>query len=162
MNLSAYRISVPRWLLILIITATTDSLGGPLPRAGTVKVWEAATGLETQRFKVGSWVRELTWSPKSDLIIAASNHKGVFVWQVETGKLLQHFVEKEPTPVLCVAVSADGKLLATGESDFNVGGGSTTGVALWNPAFRVSGAEFAVHRACDETRRRPVYRQKCR
>jgi WD40 repeat protein len=87
--------------------------------AGTVKVWEAATGLERAAFEGHSGeVRAVAFSPDGRTL-ASGGGREVRLWDLQAGKLLAA-LGGHGDEVLCVAFSPDGKTLASGGRDSTV------------------------------------------
>ena len=86
----------------------------------TIELWNIETGKLEQTLQTGeTWARNLVFSPDSKLLIAGchlADHSGeVQLWDVSTGKL-QHAL-KHDKYVNSVAVSPDGKMLASGSGE---------------------------------------------
>jgi WD40 repeat protein len=90
-----------------VVTASSDC---------TVRVWDAATGLEQQRFlHNGQTFTCLAIAPDGKTV-AAGTHKAVARWELASGKALPAL----PTPegwIRRLAFSPDGKVLAAGGTD---------------------------------------------
>jgi WD40 repeat protein len=85
----------------------TLALGGN----GLIRLWDARTGKESRRFAAGEemlWL--LAFGPDAQTVIAASGDGMVRVYDT-AGKLLHHCGDRGEME--CVAVSPDGKVLAT-------------------------------------------------
>jgi RNA polymerase sigma factor (sigma-70 family) len=73
---------------------------------------DATTGRVLQECRGhASWVRSLAFAPDGRTLISGSHDKTVRFWDVATGKELRRF--DEPDMVMAVALSPDGKTLAT-------------------------------------------------
>jgi len=80
---------------------------------GTVKLWDPKTGKEQASFRHSAAVKSVSFSPNSQTLAAGCEDGTVRLWDVATGKegttLTGH-----SGPVLGLAFSPDGRLLATG------------------------------------------------
>ncbi len=63
-------------------------------------------------------VRQALWSPDGKLIITAAGIGGARAWESATGKIVTRFPNSNS--VNCIAISPDGKRLATGHQDHSV------------------------------------------
>jgi RNA polymerase sigma factor (sigma-70 family) len=89
---------------------------------GAVRLWDPASGKEVRSFQRKGWVRALVWAPDGKVLISASDGEGIRFWEVATGKPLRDLPERKPQHCLIVlALTADGKTLAVGETDFGSG-----------------------------------------
>ncbi len=61
----------------LIATASDDH---------TVRIWEAATGIERQRLLHHNWVRDIAVSPDGRLLVSSSLDDFVRLWDISSGK----------------------------------------------------------------------------
>src|SRR5207253_2775946 len=51
----------------------------------TVRVWDVATGQNTDIFKNPDIIHDMAWSPDSKLIATASADHNVYLWEVKPG-----------------------------------------------------------------------------
>src|SRR5262249_35240515 len=86
---------------------------------GTVFLWDAATGQEIRRLKVGpekhSGCGDIAFSPDSKTVAVSGPDPSVRLWDVATGNLLR--TQRMVGPVDQVTFSPDGKILAFSGSD---------------------------------------------
>jgi RNA polymerase sigma factor (sigma-70 family) len=103
---------------------------------GAVRLWDPATGKEVRCLQRKGWVRALVWAPDGKVLISASDGEGIRFWEVATGKALRDLPERKPHHSLIVlALTADGKTLAAGETDFSSGAPDRQdAVRLWDLA----------------------------
>jgi WD40 repeat protein len=103
----------------------TDLYGDPLPLGAVAR-------LGTLRDNIGEMSGDIVLSPDGKTITATSAYLSIplRLWDVETGRAIRHLKELEPPATYAhvrrVAFSADGKLLAAGDSLGTVRIGSTT------------------------------------
>jgi eukaryotic-like serine/threonine-protein kinase len=92
---------------------------------GIIHIWDISRGLETATIRIQPrrLVDAIAFTPDSRTLVSGAWYDVVRVWDVASGKLLRTFPTKTYR-VRCLALSADGKLLATGEEE--------GGVQLWN------------------------------
>ncbi|HMF18806.1 MAG TPA: sigma-70 family RNA polymerase sigma factor [Gemmataceae bacterium] len=97
------------------VAASPDGtiLAGASAGDGTVYLWDVASGQEIRRLKGSPGFDGrfcgLAFSPDGK-VLALGGH-ALHVWQVETGKLV-HYEKDEDHPLLQLAFSGDGKILA--------------------------------------------------
>jgi WD40 repeat protein/DNA-binding SARP family transcriptional activator len=112
---------------------------------GTVRVWEATTGQELLTLPVrndGWWTgSDVAFGPEGGRLITADQDRLVRIWDLATGHALLTFSGYGP-----IAISPDGKLLATGTAE------SRDLVALWDlEASLASGTGQALATDIDHT-----------
>src|SRR5437763_1449444 len=101
---------------------TRPSACGTWPAGGnsagaTVRLWEVATGKEIRRLRTeGGELDSFVFSSNGRLLVATSG-RSVRLWEVATGKELFPPVEEHESRVESVALSVDGRLLASGGWD---------------------------------------------
>lgn len=84
-----------------------DQFGNPLPDGAMARIG-------VLRFRHGAPVTQIAFSPNGKTIYSASSgEKAAHAWSLQDGNELQRFSGDKP--VHCVAVSSDGKTVATGE-----------------------------------------------
>lgn len=84
---------------------------------GTVKVWDAATGLVLKTFDVNPGpVHGVAFSPSGSRVASAGNDALTKVWDVRSGKLLLT-LRGHRLPVADVSYRGDGKRIATASMD---------------------------------------------
>jgi len=83
----------------------------------SLDVWDLATGKGTQSWKTPSPSRQIALSKDGKRAVSAG--KDVYVWDVETGKLVKT-LEPIGKDALSVALSPDGRRIASGASDGRV------------------------------------------
>lgn len=90
-----------------------DQFGNPLPDGAMARIG-------TLRFRHGAPVTQITFSPDGKTIYSASSgEKVAHAWSLQDGNERQRFDSDKP--VYTVAVSSDGKVVATGEGGNEVG-----------------------------------------
>jgi len=99
---------------------------------GTVRVWDAGTGKELTQIVYPfddkpHGVYTVAFAPDGKRVYSAGTDKLVRAWDAETGKELLAF-EGHPDIVRCLALSPDGKVLASGGSE------DRPAVRLWDAA----------------------------
>jgi WD40 repeat protein len=112
---------------------------------GTVRIWDVAKGQQLKQINAHTTpavapVYCVAWTPNGKQIVSGSLDKSLKLWDATSGSLVREFKaykEKEfekghRDGVFCLAISPDGKLLASGSSDH--------AVKLWDVA---SGAVLA-------------------
>jgi RNA polymerase sigma factor (sigma-70 family) len=85
-------------------------------RDGRLLVWDAPTGQEVSRFQVGKWEAKAVFSPDGKLLAAASRDGNIVLWDAVKAEEVRRFPRSEEG-VMSVALSPDGKWLATGHID---------------------------------------------
>lgn len=94
--------------------------GGPCrPK---VKVWNALTGKTLWTIHLpGIWVKNLFFTPDGRWLVAVNNclkkpqcENAVYIWEAKTGKLASQLVHNQI--ITAIAISPDGRFLASGES----------------------------------------------
>ena len=88
-----------------------------------VRLWDVATGKESgllkvppsEDYTVGGPIRSLAWTPDSHTLVTG-HKRDVRLWDLPGGKVRAVLKGHEAT-VTSVAVTSDGKLLATGSED---------------------------------------------
>jgi RNA polymerase sigma factor (sigma-70 family) len=87
---------------------------------GIVRRWDAATGKELELLKAegipgsGTMACQLAYTPDGKRLAATFHLKMIRLWDLTTGKLLPQFTREHGKHLLHLAISPDGKLLATG------------------------------------------------
>jgi serine/threonine protein kinase/WD40 repeat protein len=86
--------------------------------AGFIRLYDIEAGKELAPLRDGhsSAISQIAFSPRDYRLVSASNDTTVGVWDAAEGKRLYSF-KKHTTPVNCVAISADGKQVASGAGD---------------------------------------------
>ena len=97
---------------------------------GGVSLWDIDERCEAQSFDGGS--KAVAFDPTGRRLASASLERSIWLWDVETGQLVQELTGHEDT-VTCLAYSRDGRWLASGGDDRTV--------SLWDAA---SGALLAM------------------
>jgi WD40 repeat protein len=104
-------------------------------RDHTVRLWEAATGIPSQPLRGhGAAVRGIAFAGNS--LVTGGNDGRIFIWDVDnvTRSRLMSRLPDQPAAVRSVAVSPNGRWIATGSVDgsvvFRGPGGSPKGAAL--------------------------------
>jgi WD40 repeat protein len=116
--------------------ARTDLYGDPLPDGALAR-------LGTTRWRPGTWVHVLVYSPDGSVLASDGYDRTIRLWEAATGRLIRTLWGHQE-PVSTLAFSPDGKLLASG-------GGDKT-LRLWDIATgkelrRLTGHQGAVHLA---------------
>ena len=96
-----------------VVTGNSDS---------TISLWDVHTGQRRSTMTLGDHEDEV-WafvvSPDGNTLISAGLDKKIRVWDIHTGRL--HFeVVGHPYPINALALSSDGKVLASGSNDFTI------------------------------------------
>jgi RNA polymerase sigma factor (sigma-70 family) len=99
-------------------------------RDWAVRLWDAASGVETACLRGHKWgVHGLTFSADGKTLVSAGNDGMISVWDVAARKCRLSWQGHEGSTVESVAISPDGKLLASGG-----GGNHTRTLMLWDLA----------------------------
>jgi WD40 repeat protein len=86
----------------------------------TLTLWDVETGsLLSKTEEIDDMFFQMTFSPDSQWIAAASWDRGALIWDARTGEL-NHIFSCEDERTLSLAFSPDSKLLATGSEDLRV------------------------------------------
>lgn len=113
----------------------------------TIRLWDVQAGKQVRVLTGHKYaVNFVSFSPDGSQIASASNDNTVRIWEVSSGKELLKLDHSDP--VVTLAFSPDGQLLATGSA---YGGASTcknTGVNLWNPVTGKLVRKLMGHRNC--------------
>src|SRR5207248_1043164 len=96
---------------------------------GTVRLWEADTGNERQRFLVPTEAHAVAFSPDGHRVAASGKDKAVYVWDVAAGQLL-HEYEGDLGAWSALAFSPDGQTLAWSSANDRFSADGT--LSLWN------------------------------
>jgi WD40 repeat protein/transcriptional regulator with XRE-family HTH domain len=85
--------------------------------AGTVRIWDLATGIETQRLQVpdGAAVYTLAFNPNGTLLAAGGRDGMLYVWDTITGTT-RHQLAGHAGQIYTVVFHPDGTLLASGDT----------------------------------------------
>ena len=83
---------------------------------GTVRVWDAQTGLEIEKLDVGTPVNSVALSRSGNEILVGANDKTVRLWKWNTTKNVERW-DGHSFVVLNVTFSADGKRAASASGD---------------------------------------------
>jgi WD40 repeat protein len=87
-------------------------------RGNAIRLWELQTGRERARLAGPSGGTSALRFSRDGKVLAAAGYDGARLFEVATGKERDHFVEGHLGRVYCVALSPDGRRLATGSNDF--------------------------------------------
>lgn len=105
----------PSWVL----TAAFSADGRFVLTAGadhTARIWDAETGnLKFPRIRDASWVKAALFHPDGARVITGGEDGWAWVWEAKTGRKLWG-VPVHPGALSAMAISPDGKLLATASS----------------------------------------------
>jgi RNA polymerase sigma factor (sigma-70 family) len=111
----------------------------------TVRLWDPATARELLRLQGHTnYVMSVAFTPDGKTLVSGGNDGMVRIWERATGKELRSFQAHGGSTVRCVAVSPDGKILATGG-----GGNGDRTLVLWDLAtgkelFSPAGTGFGI------------------
>jgi WD40 repeat protein len=83
---------------------------------GTARVWEIATGKEVGVCRHGGRVSTVTFAGGADRIVTGGDDRCAVLWDATGGQELKRFAGHSEA-VLCLDISSDGRLLATGSAD---------------------------------------------
>ena len=83
---------------------------------GTARVWDIATGKEVGISRHGGRVSTVTFAGGSDRIVTGGDDRCAVLWEATGGQELMRFAGHSEA-VLCLDISSDGRLLATGSAD---------------------------------------------
>ena len=86
---------------------------------GTVRIWNIETGRECGPPGHATGVKSAAFTPDGRRVVTGGEDWIVRIWDSESGKVL-HELKDHSGPVLCVAVSADGRLVASAGTDGRV------------------------------------------
>lgn len=113
----------------------------------TIRLWDVQSGKQLRVLTGHKYaVNFVSFSPDGKQIASASNDNTVRIWEVSSGKELLKLDQSDP--VVALAFSPNGQLLATACA---YGGASTcknTGVTLWNTATGEAVRKLMGHRNC--------------
>jgi WD40 repeat protein len=125
--------TAPRFLLVSAVLLAMASLAaGPAP-AGDGPLPEGAIfRFGTRLFRHDGTVTGLAFTPDRKALISSSADQTVRFWDLATGKELRRLELRDL--VLCLALSPDGRLLATGEARPLVSWGRRPRLRLWDMA----------------------------
>jgi WD40 repeat protein len=88
---------------------------------GTLRFWATSTGRELEKLELGSPVRSIAVSGDGSLLLAGRDD-GRIAWIDPVARALRETGPSEKTPVLCLALSADGKQGAWGGGNGHLAG----------------------------------------
>jgi WD40 repeat protein len=84
---------------------------------GTFTIWDLATGTRAIDLTGGErWITGLSFAPNSKYILAAARDSSLRIWNLET-RMVEYAYNECPDVVSTVAVSSDGRYVATGTED---------------------------------------------
>ena len=83
---------------------------------GTARVWEIASGKEVGVCRHGGRVLTVTFAGGTDRIVTGGDDRCAVLWDAASGQELKRFAGHSEA-VLCLDISSDGRLLATGSAD---------------------------------------------
>jgi WD40 repeat protein len=107
---------------------------------GTVRVWEAASGIEVLALRrTDGLVHSLRFSPDGKLIVGGSGDWNVWVWDAQTG-VEQHCLQGHQSEVLDAAFSPNGQFIVSGSSGqfanervcYSAAGGGDSSIRVWD------------------------------
>lgn len=85
-------------------------------RDGTLKVWDLKTGRMLTKFCHDSWVTDVAFCEKRDLLVSGSLDQVIRIWDLEDESLLATF-EGHEKGITAVTTSYNGKLILSGSYD---------------------------------------------
>jgi WD40 repeat protein len=81
----------------------------------TLKLWELESGAELRTLSGHSdWVRAVVITPDGRQALSASDDRTLKLWDLESGREIAIF--SADAPVLCCAVTPDGKTIVAGDA----------------------------------------------
>jgi uncharacterized protein (TIGR03067 family) len=86
---------------------------------GTVRLWNAETGTELQRFTYGTVVNTVAFTPDGDRLLAGGDDGDLRLWDVASGKQL-HVFSGHTAPVHSVAITPNGRFAVSASRDETV------------------------------------------
>lgn len=87
--------------------ATADLVNG-------VRLWRSSDHQEIRTLSNSIGVTSLAFTPSGKMLVGAGIEAPLGIWDVESGRLIETFIES-PSAILSIALSSSGELLATGE-----------------------------------------------
>lgn len=129
-----------------------DSSGERIEKDYTVRLWEINTGKEVNKFVHSSPINSVVFSPDGKYFLTGSDETVRF-WNLETGKEFRKLVGHS-TNVLAIAISQDGKLIATGggtpefnnkDNQFTQSGCKDCAARLWDANSGTQIKQFTGH-----------------
>lgn len=91
---------------------------------GTIRIWNAATGIHARSLEGPGDVEWLAWHPRGDVILAGAQDSTCWMWLATTGECLRVFVGHDGA-VNCGLFTIDGNWIVTGSADATV--------KIWGP-----------------------------